>query len=423
MSRLCTDDSTNNDQLLFWQFSIQNNSAWCNARDIRYTTLIIPERHVIYADKLPSPYAISASRPVIRFLNAMAAAPCAVLYPYTELLEARKSGEVFYKTDEHPNSHGYHTCYLALLNHIQADYPVVPTPRGSIQFHSAHVTGNLGMLLDEEPGEDREFWIPAHDRGVKCVFVSRRGRSRVEIFETGDQTLPRAIIFGDSSLHELRLILAPHFSRLVVVYYCHQFFYDLASREQPDFVFHIMAELSLGGSPIAEAALLPDGAFLAQCGERLVAGPILLSVDFGGGEESSALTATGWSYAETTHTWMVDGESVLRLPFETSQALASMRQLYTMTLSLWPLIWRPSGRNQQFLRVSYGQLHAWHELGSFEVSAETDLEVSLAALRWPADVPLYLRFEHPDGFSPEHYGMADQRVLSFALKRMTFSAR
>jgi hypothetical protein len=414
----------NNPELLHWQSSIQNNRAWCAGQGIRYITLIVPERHVVYADKLPYPYAISAARPLIRFLDALEPATrSAVLYPETELLAARQTEEVFYKTDEHLNSHGHYICYLALLDQMQADFPLSPAPRSSMKVQSAHVSGNLGMLLDEEPTEDREFWAPAEDRGVRRAFLSRRGRSRVEIFETPDRSLPRAIIFGDSTLDELRHILAPHFSRIVVVHHCHQFFYDLACSEQPDFVFHIMAEVSLARYHADGAVHSPGSSFLAQCGERLPPGPILLSIDFGGENENSGLTGPGWSDPERTHTWMLGEESILRLPFETSQALVSNDALYTATISLWPMTRPESGRNRQRLSISYGSADAWNPLAGFEISDETDLEFSLPALRYPADENLFLRFEHPDGFCPQLYGQTDDRVLSLAVKRLTISAR
>jgi hypothetical protein len=423
INRLCTEDLANNHELTRWKLGIENDLAWCAEEQVRYTTMIIPERHVIYADKLPSPYAISATRSLVRLLNSVdPAMRSALLYPERELLAARREGDVFYRTDEHLNSHGHYACYLALLDHIRAAYPVVPAPRSSMGAQRVHVSGNLGMLLEDEPTEDREYWLQASDRGVRRPFQSRRGRSRVEIFESPDRTLPRALIFGDSHLDELRHILAPHFSRLVVVHQCHRFLYDLVRREQPDFVFRIMAELNLARVYEGGSIESSNADFLAQCGEPLPGSPILLSIDFGRHGESRAFITEGWSYVEETHCWMVGTESILRLPLGTGCTLPSSVQPHTMTISLWPLTWPAQSRNRQSLSISYGKPNAWKPLAKFDITGAVDLDVPLEKLQISGENTHYLRFEHPDGFSPRVYGEHDERILSFAVKRISISA-
>jgi hypothetical protein len=417
--QLCSGDVPPDSQIAQWVTVLESQFSWCAAKQVTFVTLVIPERHVVQADKLPAEYAISPLRPVARLMNGLdPAMRAAVLYPEPALRSARSEAEVYYKTDEHLNLHGHYVCYRALLNHIRRPLTITPLPQDALSIRRVHVTGSLGMRLDAEPTEDREFWRHETRLGTKKIFRNRPGRGDVEVFEHENRKLPRAIIFGDSNSDELRYLLIPHFSRTVLVYHCHQFFYDLVRSEQPDLVLHIMAEARLG-RPYADGAIaLPNGDFLVHSGETLPKGSTLLAIDFGHGGESTAFTGEGWSYTEAAHTWMVGKESTVTLPPETSNLLASKFGRHWFSLDLYPLLCPSIGRNKQRLTISHGTGGRWTKIGEFEVCSLTKIEVPLPNFIFDDKETIFLRFEHPDCFSPADYGQADHRILSLSMQRM-----
>ena len=76
--------------------------AWCLARKTEYRILIVPERHVIYPDKMPAEYAPHPGRPALRLLEAAdPALRSCIIYPAQTLRLGRATRDVCYKTDVH----------------------------------------------------------------------------------------------------------------------------------------------------------------------------------------------------------------------------------------------------------------------------------------------------------------------------------
>jgi hypothetical protein len=343
----------------------------------------------------------------------------AVLYPEQPLCDAREHGDVFYKTDEHLNPHGHYTCYRALFDHFG------PTIMGKISPHEApvvanrvHATGNLGIRLDTEPMEVMESWGLAINAATRRIFRNRNRPGRVEVFQHDDHARPKAIIFGDSNMEQLRYLLIPHFSRVVLLSYCHQLFCDLVRGEQPDVVLHIMSELNLGKSPAYHPLLVPNTDFLSYCGEELPPDRPLLAVDFGTAGDGNEFIGEGWSFTEEAHTWMVGTTSTLPLPIKICRELASEGSGHMMTINLWPQPSTSPQRRVQRLTISYEDGTGRLDIGSFEIDGEIEINVPLPQPRFAPDGKACLKFEHPDGFAPSDEGQSDNRILSLAMRRL-----
>jgi alginate O-acetyltransferase complex protein AlgJ len=418
--QLCSGTEPTDKQLLEWVLVIESNFAWCKANNVNFVTLIIPERHIIYADKLPAPYTVSSNRPVSRVMKSIG--PCmhaAVLYPEAALKDARKTGDVFLKTDEHLNLHGVYACYRALIDHLSSNIAITPVDRDALEVEHLYLSGNLGMRMEDEPMEFRDHWTSATRTRTARTFQNRNGRGRVELFENANQTLPRAIVYGDSTLDEMKYLLVENFSRTVIVYHCSQFFYDLVRREKPDVVVHFMTELRLG-LPYADGAIgLPNGDFLLHCGEPLPAHLTLFTIDCGKGGGSAKFMGDGWSLEERDYTWMTDYYSFIALPREAGAALASSDRRFNVAINLVPLTRASLSRHRQRLEISCGYNDKWIDVGTFEINGDSRLQVALPQIDRRADQTLWLRFAHPDGFSPLEYGSADPRILSLAVRRIT----
>ena len=418
--QLCGDAEPADRQLAQWVSLFENNFAWCTAKKTRYVTLVVPERHVIYADKLPPGRTISPRRPINRLIDAMdPAMRAAVLYPEQRLSDARRHDEVFYKTDEHLNLHGHYTCYRALFDHFGPTIMGTISPREApVVAHRVQASGNLGIRLDTEPMEVMEGWGPAVNGATRRIFRNRNAPNRVEVYQHDDHARPKAIVFGDSHMEQLRYWLIPHFSRTIILYYCHQLFCDLVRVEQPDVVVHIMSELNLGKPPASHPLLVPNTDFFSYSGEELPPDLPLLAIDFGRGGGGSEVTGEGWSFPEEDHTWMTGTTSTLTLPIAICQELAGAVGGHTMTINLWPVPSASPRRRVQRLTISYEDDMGQLEIGNFEIDRETELVVSIPQLRSPPDGKACLKFEHPNGFAPRDEGQNDDRILSVGVRRL-----
>ena len=59
-----------------WKYTVESRWAWLRHKGIRYYFLIVPEKHVIYQDMLPSGIVISEDRPAASLLRSLRASDC-----------------------------------------------------------------------------------------------------------------------------------------------------------------------------------------------------------------------------------------------------------------------------------------------------------------------------------------------------------
>ena len=416
--QLCSDSVPSDRQLARWLSLLETRAAWCASKGITYVTLVVPERHVIYSDKLPPDSRISPARPIKRLQSAISSngRPPA-LYPEDQLRAARREGEVFLRTDEHLNDFGTYVCYLALLDGLSEAVPLVPWPRDSLTSVPRELCGNLGVRLDEEPVELTEMLRLADSTSVRRVFRNPPGHSPVEVFRHHDGDLPKAVVFGDSNVTPLCRYLLPHFSRSVVLRDTQRLFHDLIRSERPDVVVNVMSEARLGNLGLDGTVVLPIDAdivdFLGHCGEAIPDGTdrTVLAIDFILGGDGATFARTGWSYPEANHTWMVDDTSILELPpFHSRRA----NQRYVLEFDLWPI--EAGEHRSQELRIGVHAGRTWHELARVEVRNRMRLRVPLHGELLAADQPVVLRLDHPRGVAPPG---ADKRILSLAVTTLS----
>jgi hypothetical protein len=417
--QLCSDNVPTDRELAEWVSAFETNTAWCAAKGVRYLAVIVPERHVIYADKLVSDGAISSSRPVMRLLEAIdPSMRNGIVYMEPVLREARARADVFFKTDEHMNLHGTYLCYRAILDHLNPVVALAPLSEDALAVKRRRVSGHLGMRLDDEPLEDLESWQPVPDGGAVCVFRNRGGQGSVEVFEHEDERRPRAILFGDSNLSEIRHLLVTHFSRTVIIEHCHRLFFDLVRSEKPDVILHLMSETRLGWFH----DLVPAGDFLRHCGEPVPAGRALLAIDFSRNGNGERFVGEGWSFAENSHTWMTGARSTLVLPTDVVGKIADQADEVLLDVTLWPLLHRPQ-RPSQRLTIGYQVGTETVDLGHFRMEQETRLEIPLPTRFLPAGPDACLTFDHPDAFALTEFGERETRILSFGISRLSLVVR
>lgn len=372
-----------------WVQLLTERHAWCSARGIHFYFVITPEKHVVYADKLPPGVEISPHRLVARILARLpAAVRQSVIYSDDVLRDWRDRGETYYRTDTHWTNFGAYLGYLQLLAALQRDSGVTQMPITTLERTTYHKIGDLGIRMTPEHAETATRITLAGGDPFELVFANRTYNvGQVEVFETSDATRPRAVMFRDSSGSFMLPFLASSFSRLVAVA-SDSLFFDLLEAEKPNVVITQLTERVIG-IPIDGAVRFPDDHrpidFARFSGVPL---PLptrarnFVDTDFSDQGEKS------WSVGPHT-------EIILscRVPYAAC----------VMMLTVSPYLHPPQVTSQRLTIVVNHR-----QLGTFEVTAPhqtISCPVPLGCLFSPRTIRV--EFFHPDGIAPQSLGDGD----------------
>ncbi len=215
--------------------------SWCAARNIEYRIFIVPERHVLYADKLPNGFAPHLDRPALRLIrSADKHLRQAIIYPAERIRRGRAVREVCYRSDVHWSRWGAYLGYCELME-LLPDRLGVVVPQSALAERQIQVLGDMMMWLDRR---DREFamFLEPPEVPVKELYTNRTFKpGQVDVFETDRRGLSSLVLFRTSNSTHLLPFLYHHFSRIVAVASTAVHF-DLLRSERPDFVISELSE-------------------------------------------------------------------------------------------------------------------------------------------------------------------------------------
>lgn len=247
------------DMLNRWVSSVETRKSWCEARGSAFRLLVVPEKHVVYADKLPPGIELSEDRPVRQILGGLdAATRSAVVYPLEELVAARAVRDTYFLTDTHWTTFGGLVGFRALAASLAAERPLYEIPESYVSWTPRETVGDLGVRLEPEHGETVDV-IGINTLAVPRVAFQNKlfTRGSMQVFETNRPELPRGVLFRDSFGLNMLHVLLESFSRLVVVG-SQSVQYDLLRIERPDIVISETCERFLGMPDPTQAIEAPQ---------------------------------------------------------------------------------------------------------------------------------------------------------------------
>jgi alginate O-acetyltransferase complex protein AlgJ len=214
--------------------------AWCEVRGIQYRTVIVPERHVLYPDKLPDDYAPHPDRPALRIIRNADRTRDTIIYPVETIRNGRKVHEVCYKTDVHWTQYGAYLAYRELMDSIPLCASRI-VPEASLERREQQRVGDMTLWLNQRTREVTESFEPPAVK-VTEVFTNRTFKSgQVDVYETEDTSLPTLVLFRTSNATHFLPFFFHHFSRIVAVASTAVHF-DLLRSEAPDVVISEISE-------------------------------------------------------------------------------------------------------------------------------------------------------------------------------------
>lgn len=240
--------------------NLEKKRDWLEARGIELLVLAVPEKHTIYSEYLPpSIHKLGRESRLDQLAGALKSHPKITFIDSREpLLKAKATARLYHRTDSHWNDYGALIAYGALMEPIARRFPAVPVlaPDDYAVSTAVGYGGDLaGMLsLSDVIREERITLVPKFT--PRAVDGARPypnpvdpavypGRDMV-VKETGDPSLPKALVFRDSFSGPLIPFLSESF-RSVVFVWTFDFLPELIEQEKPDIVIIECVERYLTG--------------------------------------------------------------------------------------------------------------------------------------------------------------------------------
>jgi SGNH hydrolase-like domain, acetyltransferase AlgX len=411
--QICGPNLPNGRALERWVSLVESRHGWCADRGIPYYFFVVPEKHVVYEDKLNEGQVNEkrAALGILNSLNQIVRRDC--IYPVKQLIEARKVQNTYLMTDTHWTSWGAFVGYRTLLETISRTHGMTPVAEKELRRNRFRMIGDLGIRLDPEVDEEAEALSYTGAQEYFRIFGYGAYESgQVEVFETNNQSAPKAVMFRDSQTSSFLQYLAPHFSRLVLVA-GQEMFHELVRCENPDMVITQTGERQLY-RPVSEDADAPM-LFPTDFGERGFGdftGLTLplpdrsrdLVVSFGKTGNSAGYRTVGWSHQEASHVWMSGTESELNLP------IVKLGCDHELIMDLFPAL-SPRVRSQP-LEISANGFR----VATLDVAHHNSVTINIPAELCSETPVLRLRLLHPNPLVPTTEGVGDDlRSLSIGV--------
>ncbi|GFK95244.1 putative alginate O-acetylase AlgJ [Fundidesulfovibrio magnetotacticus] len=245
------------EQLAVWVKVFTSRRDWLAARGIRYMVVVAPNKASIYPEHIPERF--NKARDVSKLdqlCSALANADVDVLDLRPALMEAKTNGKAYYSTDSHWTPFGAFFAYRATADQLKRHFPSLePLPGTDFAFSERPgLKGGLSYMiaLGDIYGENEVMVTPKRPlkaREESGVRAELNHFQPLSTYSQADTSLPKAVVFRDSFLHEMMPFLAEHFSRIHLVWpyptssnKIRDFDRDAILREKPDIVIDEFVE-------------------------------------------------------------------------------------------------------------------------------------------------------------------------------------
>ena len=240
-----------NEELAAIRGNLEALNDLCVSRGVTFIVVVPPNKETVYAEFMPGsiPRIGEVSR-LDQFLDyGKAHGQTPILDLRQLMLAGKETHQIYLRTDTHWNDYGAYIAYSAVIDALQLRYPnMQPLTLQDFDVHKRLWAGNLVYLLtmQSEVKEEITELAPLFEQKAQTVEGNDR---RTLLFTSTDQTLPKALIFGDSFSFTTAFapFLAEHFGRTYIRHYGYleQSVEQYLQREKPDVVILEIVERNL----------------------------------------------------------------------------------------------------------------------------------------------------------------------------------
>ena len=208
-----------------WQKLLESRRDWLAKRGGKYIFVIAPDKHSVYPEYLPD-WVVKSSAPskldqLVNYMRAHSTVDLLDLRPV--LIDAKKSGSVFLKTDTHWNNFGAFVAYQALIRSLHCELPGLhPLPLDAFdRTKTVGRGGDLSVCLDQQDEFQETEEVRFTPRPPLVPLSRVDPESAGESPETGvDVTrnpgaTGKVVLFRDSFAEKWKPFLGFHFSEAI----------------------------------------------------------------------------------------------------------------------------------------------------------------------------------------------------------------
>ena len=241
-----------------WVSALVRRREYFRSQSIAYQTLVVPEAHVVYDDKLPDGVHLAERSPFQRLYDALdpdTRAQC--VYPLDEMVAGREHNDTFVAVDSQWTDWGAWLGYLTSIDELSRRVPSIRVMEGDELDWSVRSTfGALGAAVSPE----RSVRIPAatvrNPASKLNITVTTELGEAFLVVEQDAPDLPTAVVFRDSFMTASAKFFTESFRRTTFVSCASTaVFFDLVEWEKPDIVIHELAERRLLTPPVEPSTL------------------------------------------------------------------------------------------------------------------------------------------------------------------------
>ncbi len=248
------------EELLRWGRVLEERRRWLAERGVSYLLVLVPNKHRMYAQHMPDSLPRAGERSqlddLVDYLLSESDVPFLDLRQTLE--DAARHARVYHKTDTHWNDLGAYAGYRTILRKLAEQLPAFVGHEPVAVRPLEHTTPGLGLARIvglSEAFPERSFDLLVAEphaevpRKRRAAWEDRVRRQLPFALGTGDERLPKAVMFRDSFANALVPYLSESFSRIVYVWE-RDVNRQVVEAERPDVVIQEIAERFLARPPL-----------------------------------------------------------------------------------------------------------------------------------------------------------------------------
>ena len=203
-------------ELTGWLNYLESRQALAASRGARYVFVVAPDKASIYPEMLPRSLRPNGARSrldqLLTFIQkCQSSAP--VFDLRGPLIDAKKTGIVYYPQDTHWNGRGYYAAYFALCNYLKQYYPALPVAQLGRDYEIKRVSWGVGNwslagLPEENLAFPSDFLFPLRPSSARVEAIEPppsvtaiRDPDHALMGFQNEKGLLRALIFHDSFIY------------------------------------------------------------------------------------------------------------------------------------------------------------------------------------------------------------------------------
>ena len=231
-----------------WVDVLRHRIDWCEARNITFRQVVVPEHHAIYPDKIRGTPQLAINRPLMAVAQAADdRLREALIYPLETMRQGRSRYETSYPHDVHFTRFGAFLCYQELMRSLPGFNSGDLIQEDDLVGRELLIAGDVARAFGS-PGRKIKELMPPQVKSHRTVKGTSFKTTQVDVFETDELSRPRLVMFRTSNSTHLFPFLLRHFSRITAVAGT-RLFYELIESERPQVVISEIPERYLNTVP------------------------------------------------------------------------------------------------------------------------------------------------------------------------------